>query len=553
VKRASVKLGQQEGHKRHRQDNRRGFVLLVVTVVVILLSLAAYSYMSLMETEQRAAGMFGRDVEARMAAESGIEYVASQVALRQSDPTLDLYHDPARFYNQPMGESEDARGQVRFSVISPSLVGQVDSLPRSGLMTETAKFNINRLLEFENDTDDTTDPLTAASYIPNLSEDICSAILDWIDSDEEPRTGGAESSTYESLAVPYSARNAPMQSIDELLQVQGVTPALFYGEDANRNGRLDPSEDDGADSLPNDNQDGILDLGLRDYLTVSSRERNLQSTGADKINVNNGIVAEMFDLIEESFDTETATFVTGYRLTGDQKADSQAQGKLTIEQQQMVDWIAKNLANGELGKVTRGGMDLSNPPQASFRSLYDLIDAEVQVQINGANQTLTSPWSTSDPAGLLEQMLILEEMMTFLNDDFIDGRINVNMAPREVLLAMPDMTEAMADAILAARPPVDDTTQAAAIMANRRSPAWLLTEGLVDLPTFKRLGPWLTTTGDVFSFQVLGHFDRGGPTTRLEALIDATKMPPRVLFQRDLSSLGRGFEPSLLDGQPNEK
>jgi hypothetical protein len=115
------------------------------------------------------------------------------------------------------------------------------------------------------------------------------------------------------------------------------------------------------------------------------------------VNINNGIVAEMFDLVEESFDTETATFITGYRLTGDQNADAQAQGKLTIEQQQLVDWIAKNLATGRAGEVTRGGMDLSNPPTASFRSIYDLIDAQVVVTINGAEQTLTSPWSTSDP------------------------------------------------------------------------------------------------------------------------------------------------------------
>ncbi|MFN6152236.1 MAG: general secretion pathway protein GspK, partial [Planctomyces sp.] len=372
---------------------RRGFVLLVVTVVVILLSLAAYSYLGEMDTENRAASMFGRDVEARMAAESGVEYVAAQIALRQTDATLDLYDDSSMFSRQPMGGGGEARGQVRFSVLSPGMVGSVDSLPRAGLTTETAKFNVNRLLELENDTDETTDPYTAVSFVPNMTEDICNAILDWIDSDEEARAGGAESSTYEALAVPYSARNAPMQSIDELLQVQGVTPQLFYGEDANRNGRMDPNEDDGAESPPTDDQDGTLDFGLRDYLTVSSRERNIQTTGEQKINLNNGIVAEMFDFLEESFDTETATFVTGYRLTGDQLADSQAQGKLTIEQQQLVDWIAKNLANGELGKVTRGGMDLSNPPQASFRSIYDLIDAQVAVTVNGADQTLNSPWT----------------------------------------------------------------------------------------------------------------------------------------------------------------
>ncbi|MCE2796891.1 MAG: general secretion pathway protein GspK [Planctomyces sp.] len=532
---------------------RRGFVLLVVTVVVILLSLAAYSYLGEMDTENRAASMFGRDVEARMAAESGVEYVAAQIALRQTDATLDLYDDSSMFSRQPMGGGGEARGQVRFSVLSPGMVGSVDSLPRAGLTTETAKFNVNRLLELENDTDETTDPYTAVSFVPNMTEDICNAILDWIDSDEEARAGGAESSTYEALAVPYSARNAPMQSIDELLQVQGVTPQLFYGEDANRNGRMDPNEDDGAESPPTDDQDGTLDFGLRDYLTVSSRERNIQTTGEQKINLNNGIVAEMFDFLEESFDTETATFVTGYRLTGDQLADSQAQGKLTIEQQQLVDWIAKNLANGELGKVTRGGMDLSNPPQASFRSIYDLIDAQVAVTVNGADQTLNSPWTSTDPAGLMEQMLVLEEKLTWLNDEFIDGRINVNIAPREVLLAIPDMTEAIADAILGARPVAgEDSAQAAQVISMRRSPVWLLTEGLVDVPTFKRLGPWLTTTGDVYSFQVLGHFDQGGPTTRLEAMVDGTKKPPRITFQRDLTGLGRGFSPDLLDGRVDQ-
>jgi type II secretory pathway component PulK len=532
---------------------RRGFVLLVVTVVVILLSLAAYSYLGEMDTENRAASMFGRDVEARMAAESGVEYVAAQIALRQTDATLDLYDDSSMFSRQPMGGGGEARGQVRFSVLSPGMVGSVDSLPRAGLTTETAKFNVNRLLELENDTDETTDPYTAVSFVPSMTEDICNAILDWIDSDEEARAGGAESSTYEALAVPYSARNAPMQSIDELLQVQGVTPQLFYGEDANRNGRMDPNEDDGAESPPTDDQDGTLDFGLRDYLTVSSRERNIQTTGEQKINLNNGIVAEMFDFLEESFDTETATFVTGYRLTGDQLADSQAQGKLTIEQQQLVDWIAKNLANGELGKVTRGGMDLSNPPQASFRSIYDLIDAQVAVTVNGADQTLNSPWTSTDPAGLMEQMLVLEEKLTWLNDEFIDGRINVNIAPREVLLAIPDMTEAIADAILGARPVAgEDSAQAAQVISMRRSPVWLLTEGLVDVPTFKRLGPWLTTTGDVYSFQVLGHFDQGGPTTRLEAMVDGTKKPPRITFQRDLTGLGRGFSPDLLDGRVDQ-
>jgi hypothetical protein len=527
------------------RQSRRGFVLLVVTVVIILLSLAAYGYMGLMETEHRAASMFGRDVEARLAAESGVEFAASQIALKELDPSLDVFHNPSIFSHHPMNETDNPRGQVRFSIVVPHVTGTSGGVPRAGMMTENSKFNINRLMEFEDDTDDVTDPYTAISYVPNMTEDICNAILDWIDSDEEARIGGAESVTYEGLAVPYSARNAPLESIDELLQIQGVTPYLFYGEDSNRNGLLDPNEDDGADSLPNDNADGVLGLGFRDYFTVSSRERNTMPGGDKKININNGIVAEMFDLLEEEFDTETATFVTAYRMTGDENADSLAQGKLTIEQQQLVDWIAKNISNGELGEVTRGGIDLSNPPTAQFRSLYDLIDAKVTVDLNGAPTTLTSPW-TSDPGTLLSTLPMLEEKLTVLNDEFIDGRINVNQAPREILLAMPDMTETIADAVIMSRPPIEAGGMSESMMANRVSPVWLLAEGVVDLATFKRLGPWLTTGGDVYSFQAVGYFDQGGPTTRLEAMIDATKTPPRIVFQRDLTGLGRGFDPALL-------
>ncbi len=132
-----------------------------------------------------------------------------------------------------------------------------------------------------------------------------------------------------------------------------------------------------------------------------------------------------------------------------------------------------------------------NSSTAQFRSIYDLIDAKVEIEINGGLVTLTSPW-TSDPGSLLESMPILESKLTVMNDEFIDGRININQAPKEILMAMPDITEKIADDIIAARPPIEAGGMSAAMMATRVSPAWLLAEGWVDLPTFKRLGPWLT-------------------------------------------------------------
>jgi hypothetical protein len=35
-------------------------------------------------------------------------------------------------------------------------------------------------------------------------------------------------------------------------------------------------------------------------------------------------------------------------------------------------------------------------------------------------------------------------------------------------------------------------------------------------------------------------------------MVDGTKKPPRITFQRDLTGLGRGFSPDLLDGKVDQ-
>ena len=533
--------------RRANERQRRGFVLLVVTIVVILLSLAAWSYMNKMSVEQEATMMYGRDVEARMAAESAIEYAAIQIGQLQTEQTEDVFHNPGLFRGQVLSEVDNARGQCRFTILVPNELSSGEgSSVRFGLARETAKFNINRLTEFEGDDDDTTTPYDAISFVPGMTEEISNAILDWIDSDEERRVGGAESADYQGLAIPYSARNAPLESVEELLQIQGITPALFYGEDANRNGMLDPNEDDGNESQPNDNADGILDAGWREYFTASSRERNTTAAGDKKINLNGTILTELFDEIEEAFDTETATFIVAYRLWGNENADPATVKSLTVDQKELAQAIAGSLTSEEGISITRAGMNLNQVSAYSFRSIYDVIDAQVEAEINDAPQTVVSPWTSGN---LLDQMPAFEDSFTHVDDAIIDGRININIARREVLLAIPDMTETIANSIVEERPAIESSGAASAAMSLRASPTWLLGEGYVDLNTFRRLGPWLTTGGDIFSFQTLGHFDQGGPTTRLEAMIDATQNPPRVIFQRDLTSLGRGFHPGLLSSK----
>ncbi|MCX5851769.1 MAG: general secretion pathway protein GspK [Deltaproteobacteria bacterium] len=62
------------------------------------------------------------------------------------------------------------------------------------------------------------------------ARDIVDAIKDWIDEDDEVTGFGAEDLYYRGLNPPYRCKNGPMDCIDELLMVKGVTRELYYGE-----------------------------------------------------------------------------------------------------------------------------------------------------------------------------------------------------------------------------------------------------------------------------------------------------------------------------------
>lgn len=73
---------------------------------------------------------------------------------------------------------------------------------------------------------------------PFLVEDgdargIIDSLIDWMDSGDGDgeEEYGAENNYYRSLDPPYSCKNGPVESIDELLLVKGITSELLYGTD----------------------------------------------------------------------------------------------------------------------------------------------------------------------------------------------------------------------------------------------------------------------------------------------------------------------------------
>jgi hypothetical protein len=129
--------------------------------------------------------------------------------------------------------------------------------------------------------------------------------------------------------------------------------------------------------------------------------------------------------------------------------------------------------------------------------------------------------------------------LTTSSEPFIEGRVNVAQARREVLLTVPGIDEQLADAIIGAQ--LSTGSQAAGSANTRTTTAWLLIEGIINLEKMRSLDRYLTARGDVYRSQVIGFYDAGGSVSRLEALIDATQFPPRIVWVRDLTDLGRGY------------
>lgn len=569
-----------------RPNRRRGSVLLIVLVIVSVLTLAAYNYTQTMLTELEATTMYGSDVQSREAADSGIEYVATMLGNR-TDPALEnLLHNPALFMGRTVVPSERLRGVARFSIIAP-VENSPTSAIRYGLMDESAKLNLNLLLSLKLEDDQIQDMLL---NIPGMTIELVDAILDWIDSDDTMRPYGAESDTYEGMSPPYSAKNGPLESLDELLMVRGVTPALLYGEDANRNGLLDPNENDGEASPPFDNADGVLDLGWSAYLTAHGRESNLRADGREKIHLNNGLLTDLYDALEEEYGEETAKFVIAYRMngpktTGNSNDDSKGEdtdgggsggqgsgggrsggggrgsggGGRSVssssdsdtqedQQQRALQGLSKAIASAALspgGKVTRGGIDITAGGSVQIASLWDLFGVDTTVEIQGAKQTLKSPWP-EDPNQLKSVLPQLLDTLSTTNDEFLNGRININQARREILLGIPGLTEELVEQIILAQKRDANGQPSPEVIQQHNTTGWLYFEGLVDLETMRELDPFFTARGDVYRVQVLGFFDGGGPVTRLEAMVDGTQNPPRIIYQRELNDLGHGYSRTQL-------
>jgi len=239
---------------------RRGAVLILLLVLLSGLSLLAFGLAHRSRLSLRMAGYQYERAYAREMAEAGLVMAAEQ--LERDANGID--HLGEGWHMAVEREAGHWFGRQAGPFTGSCVV-------RCSCIDEEGKLNLRVAGQQALETllEDEREPLRA--------------LLDWQDEDDRARPGGAEQPYYNALPAPYSAKNAPVEMMPELLLLKGVTPRLYYGEDANQNRVLDANENDGNNHYPDDDADGRLMIGLRDLLTVHGDGRVNVNTASERV------------------------------------------------------------------------------------------------------------------------------------------------------------------------------------------------------------------------------------------------------------------------------
>jgi len=205
--------------------NDEGVALVLALLFVVLLTVIVVEFAYEMQVDATLIQRHTSTTEAYMAAKSSI-------ALSMSVLAADLLYGEE--------EAEVQATEVYDSLDEPwatsaPLISLNDAVITVQIDDEYGKINLNALIYEDGGGPEQeylplVDAVTILFELRNLEELPIDVILDWLDSDDDTRPLGAENDYYQSLEVPFECKNGPMDSIEELLLLPGITPLVFFGD-----------------------------------------------------------------------------------------------------------------------------------------------------------------------------------------------------------------------------------------------------------------------------------------------------------------------------------
>jgi type II secretory pathway component PulK len=268
---------------------RAGTVLIVTMWVTLVLSALVLVFSDSMRIAAAVTANNVAAIEADCIASAAVEYVKANLMTSKEEAEATSLETRTAYDDMQVGAGY-------FWVLRSNL--EKDREYEFGLTDEAGKINLN------------TASQEMLMKLPGMTEELADSIIDWRDSDSDVTGSGAEDDYYLLQPDPYNCKNAPLETVEEILLIKGGTEDILYGEDTNLNGYLDDNENDGDESEPPDNRNGQLDRGIYDYVTVYSAESNIDSEGNPRINVNDSAGrSDLQTLLTDTFSADKATTI----------------------------------------------------------------------------------------------------------------------------------------------------------------------------------------------------------------------------------------------------
>ncbi len=205
-------------HLRTGLADDRGIALVLVLWVMTILMGVVLSFAGLTRGETSAVLAYRTGLENKLLAEAGMERGIMEIL----------------YWNMHRGETVILEGREAWRPDGTPHDGRLgEGGYRVSITDEAGKINIAAL------TDATGIVLKnllirTVGVAPEQADIIVDSILDWQDDDILHRLNGAEEEYYGALPNPYQPRNAPVEVIEEILLVRGMTADILYGAEGRR-------------------------------------------------------------------------------------------------------------------------------------------------------------------------------------------------------------------------------------------------------------------------------------------------------------------------------
>ena len=278
--------------------NKSGFAVIVALIAVTVLSILAGALAIFMKVESQLAQNGNDDEKLLWLGRAGVERACWILAQEPQGPT-----SLKQIWAGGPGDGPETNSAIAGISLDNYPIG--DGTVSLHLIEQESKINVNRA-----DATLLNQVLTTMGVDASAISLVSDSILDWIDTDDASRPAGAESDFYQGLTPPYYAKDAPMDDIEELQLIKGVTPLMFKGGTA-----ADPNSPFVHHKMGFGNAPGQAEsypFGLRDVFTpFSSGKVNINTADENVLSCIPGIDTTSIQNIMTLRDSEGGLNGTG--------------------------------------------------------------------------------------------------------------------------------------------------------------------------------------------------------------------------------------------------